>query len=91
MRRKKLSYDDRQTIEILIKRAVGVADIARHLGCHRDTIYKELRNGMFPEDYAAHKFWKYSALASQCGVITKPEELEVAKEKEPEVQVSLKV
>lgn len=53
---RRLSFNDRRVIESLIKRSVSVAEIARQLRCHRDTIYKELRNGMLPEDYAAGNY-----------------------------------
>ena len=66
---RRLSFNDRQVIESLIKRSTSVIEIARQLRCHRDTIYKELRNGMLPEDYAAHKYWMYSALVAQCGLV----------------------
>lgn len=86
---KRLSFNDRQVIESLIKKSVSIIEISRQLKCHRDTIYKELRNGMLPEDYAAHNYWKYSALIAQCGLIPADDQSQVTEE--PDLQVSLEV
>lgn len=89
---KRLSFNDRQVIESLIKRSTSVIEIARQLKCHRDTIYKELRNGMLPEDYAAHKYWMYSALVAQCGLVPDDErQSQSVTEADTNLQVSFKV
>ncbi|MGC2873602.1 helix-turn-helix domain-containing protein [Ihubacter sp. mB4P-1] len=89
---RRLSFNDRQVIESLIKRSTSVIEIARQLRCHRDTIYKELRNGMLPEDYAAHKYWMYSALVAQCGLVPDDErQAQSVTEADTSLQVSFKV
>lgn len=89
---RRLSFNDRQGIESLIKRSTSVIEIARQLRCHRDTIYKELRNGMLPEDYAAHKYWMYSALVAQCGLVPDDErQAQSVTEADTSLQVSFKV
>ena len=89
---RRLSFNDRQVIESLIKRSTSVIEIARQLRCHRDTIYKDLRNGMLPEDYAAHKYWMYSALVAQCGLVPDDErQAQSVTEADTSLQVSFKV
>lgn len=88
---RRLSFSDRQVIESLIKRSASVAEIARQLNCHRDTIYKELRNGMLPEDYEAHNYWKYSSLVSQCGLVGSDMGRDSEDDQEPERQISFTV
>ena len=89
---RRLSFNDRQVIESLIKRSTSVIEIARQLRCHRDTIYIELRNGMLPEDYAAHKYWMYSALVAQCGLVPDDErQAQSVTEADTSLQVSFKV
>ena len=88
---KRLSFNDRQVIESLIKKSVSVVEISRQLKCHRDTIYKELRNGMLSEDYTAHNYWKYSALVAQCGLVPDDNQQSQAVAEEPDFQVSFKV
>lgn len=39
---KRLRYEDRQTMEKMLKAGDSIAVIAGALGVHRDTIYKEL-------------------------------------------------
>ena len=40
---KRLHYEDRQTIEAMSKQGSSVSDIAKVLGTHRDTIYREFK------------------------------------------------
>lgn len=42
---KHLTLADRHTLEILVKMKIPVAQIAQQLGCHRSTLYKELKRG----------------------------------------------
>ena len=49
-----MRYEDRQTIEKMLKAGDSVVVIARELGVHRDTIYKELtRSGTDQHTYTA--------------------------------------
>lgn len=51
---KRLRYEDRQTIEKMLKDHNSVAEIAGVLGVHRDTIYKEFaRSGTDQHTYSA--------------------------------------
>lgn len=51
---KRLRYEDRQTIEKMLKDHNSVAEIAGALGVHRDTIYKEFtRSGTDQNTYTA--------------------------------------
>lgn len=51
---KRLRYEDRQTIEKMLKAGDSVVTIAGELGVHRDTIYKELnRSGADKHTYTA--------------------------------------
>lgn len=51
---KRLRYEDRQTIERMLKAGDSVVEIAATLGVHRDTIYKELtRSGTDQRTYSA--------------------------------------
>lgn len=51
---KRLRYEDRQTIEKMLKAGDSVVEIAATLGVHRDTIYKELtRSGTDQRTYSA--------------------------------------
>ena len=51
---KRLRYEDRQTIERMLKAGDSVVEIAAALGVHRDTIYKELtRSGTDQRTYSA--------------------------------------
>lgn len=51
---RKLCYEDRQTIERMLKEESSVELIADSLGVHRDTIYKEIaRSGATKETYTA--------------------------------------
>ena len=51
---KRLRYEDRQTIEKMLKDHNSVAEIAGSLGVHRDTIYKEFaRSGTDQHTYSA--------------------------------------
>lgn len=45
---KRLCYEDRQTIEKMLKAGEKVVTIAGELGVHRDTIYKELNRSAKP-------------------------------------------
>lgn len=40
---KRLHFEDRQTIEAMLRQGCSVADIADKLGVHRDTIYREFK------------------------------------------------
>lgn len=40
---KRLRYEDRRTIEKMLKTGDSIAEIAAAVGVHRDTIYKELK------------------------------------------------
>ncbi len=40
---KRLRYEDRQTIEKMLKAGDSVIEIAAAVGTHRDTIYKEIK------------------------------------------------
>ena len=51
---KRLRYEDRQTMEKMLKAGDSIAVIAGALGVHRDTIYKELtRCGADQHTYTA--------------------------------------
>lgn len=51
---RRLRYEDRQTIEKMLKTGNSVVVIAKELGVHRDTIYKELtRSGTDQHTYTA--------------------------------------
>lgn len=51
---KRLRYEDRRTIEKMLKDGDSVVMIAGALGVHRDTIYKELnRSGTDQHTYTA--------------------------------------
>lgn len=51
---KRLRYEDRQTIEKMLKAGDSVVVIAGALGVHRDTIYKEFyRSGTDQHTYKA--------------------------------------
>lgn len=53
-RYKRLRYEDRRTIEKMLKAGDSVVMIAGALGVHRDTIYKELnRSGTDQHTYTA--------------------------------------
>ena len=51
---KRLRYEDRRTIEKMLKAGDSIVMIAGALGVHRDTIYKELnRSGTDQHTYTA--------------------------------------
>lgn len=51
---KRLRYEDRQTIEKMLKAGDSIIEIAAAVGVHRDTIYKEFkRSGMDERTYTA--------------------------------------
>lgn len=51
---KRLRYEDRRTIEKMLKAGDSVVAIAEALGVHRDTIYKEFnRSGTDQRTYTA--------------------------------------
>ena len=51
---KRLRYEDRRTIEKMLKVGDSIAEIAAAVGTHRDTIYKELnRSGTDRHTYTA--------------------------------------
>ncbi len=51
---KRLRYEDRRTIEKMLKAGSSITTIAGALGVHRDTIYRELRrSGADKRTYAA--------------------------------------
>lgn len=51
---KRLRYEDRQTIEKMLRAGSSVAEIAGALGVHRDTIYKEFaRSNTDQKSYSA--------------------------------------
>lgn len=51
---KRLRYEDRRTIEKMLKAGNSVVTIAGALGVHRDTIYKEFnRSGTNQHTYTA--------------------------------------
>ena len=53
-RYKRLRYDDRQTIEKMLRAGDSIAEIAAAVGTHRDTIYKEIeRSGTDQRSYTA--------------------------------------
>lgn len=53
-RYRRLRYEDRQTIEKMLKAGNSIVMIAGALGVHRDTIYKELeRSGTDKLTYTA--------------------------------------
>lgn len=53
---KRLRYEDRQVIEKMSREGSRVIDIAKALGVHRDTIYKEYtRCGATADTYSAEK------------------------------------
>ncbi len=56
---KRLRYEDRQTIERMLRAGSSVVVIAGALGVHRDTIYKELyRSGTDQHTYSAEQAQK---------------------------------
>lgn len=51
---KRLRYEDRQTIEKMLRAGDSIAEIAAAVGTHRDTIYKEIeRSGTDQRSYTA--------------------------------------
>lgn len=51
---KRLRYEDRRTIEKMLKAGDSIVEIAAAVGTHRDTIYKELnRSGTNQHTYTA--------------------------------------
>lgn len=57
---KHLSYTDRQLIELYLSAGMRVSEIAKNIGVHRNTIYREFtRCGMTKENYNADKAQKY--------------------------------
>lgn len=57
---KPISYADRQLIEMYLSAGMRVSEIAKKIGVHRNTIYRELtRCGMNKENYNADKAQKY--------------------------------
>ena len=42
-RYKRLRYEDRRTIEKMLKAGDSIVEIAAAVGTHRDTIYKEIK------------------------------------------------
>lgn len=51
---KRLHYEDRRTIEKMLKAGNSIVTIAAALGVHRDTIYKEFnRSGTNQHNYTA--------------------------------------
>lgn len=53
---KRLRYEDRQTIEKMLKKGNSIVEIATVVGVHRDTIYKEFkRSGTDEFTYTADK------------------------------------
>lgn len=51
---KRLRYEDRQTIEKMLKAGDSIVEIAAAVGTHRDTIYKEIkRSGTDERTYTA--------------------------------------
>ena len=46
--KKRLNFMDRQKIESMIKSGAKVVDTAQAVGCHRATIYNELKRGGEP-------------------------------------------
>lgn len=51
---KKMKFEDRKTIEKMLKEGIGVKEIAEKIGVHQVTIYNELRRCP-PGEYAAEK------------------------------------
>ena len=45
MKIRQLNYEDRKVIERLYSADMCVAEIAEHIGCHRNTVYNELQRG----------------------------------------------
>ena len=45
---KRISYADRKVIEALLKKNKRIVEIADALGCHRATIYEEIKRGGTP-------------------------------------------
>lgn len=61
-----LTYRDRIVIETLVKRKTSVAEIAKHLGRSRQTIYNELRRGdVVLLDRYLREYHSYSADVAQ--------------------------
>lgn len=51
---KRLHYEDRKTLEKMLRAGGSVAEVAGALGVHRDTIYKEFaRSGTERHTYSA--------------------------------------
>lgn len=40
---KRIKFEDRKKIEIMLKQNADIKDIAAAIGVHKDTIYKELK------------------------------------------------
>ncbi len=45
---KNLNYEDRKTIEKMLNQKEKITNIAKRIGCSRDTIYNELKRGGTP-------------------------------------------
>lgn len=51
---KRMKFEDRKKIEIMLRHNASIAEIAAAVGVHRDTIYKELkRSGADEHTYTA--------------------------------------
>lgn len=63
---KHLSFTDRLTIEVYLKKNMRVSEIAQRLGVHRSTIYREIPKGLYEHrnsDYSTNM--EYSATKAQ--------------------------
>lgn len=51
---KRLRFEDRKALEIMLTSGFSISEIAELLGVHRDTIYRELhRSGKTRDSYTA--------------------------------------
>lgn len=49
-----LTTPNRQSIEILLSNKLSISDIAKRLGCHRSTIYREIQRNSVENTYKYH-------------------------------------
>ena len=57
----KMRFEDRQTIERLLRAGATIEEVAKILNKHRDTIYKELKRA----GVSIENKWQYTAEAGQ--------------------------
>jgi len=63
---KQLTSTDRITIEVLLKQGISITEIAKQLGKHRSSIYREIKRGSITTlDSQLQQITKYEAKTAQ--------------------------